>query len=180
MSNVAISPKIKPINYKYISRTDPSYDSEIYKMIDEITGKYYPDLVNASIIVIKRVNTKPDLDGYAVVAEIKKSTDLMKELLEHDLMMIIHDSIWDTLAPDSKMCALDTELSRAVISTDKSGAYKQDEAGRFVWRLKRRLCKPSAAITKRYNIDSGSIVECGATSHEDAEGGNTHNEESDS
>lgn len=156
-ASLPVSAKLRPVNYKYISRQTDT--TGIYTLMDAIIAKHYTMLTNANIIIMKRLHVKPDADGLTIVAEIKKSSDMMKELLEHDLIMVINDEAWEGLDGDEQKCALDTELSRAVISQDKQKNYKQDDCGRFVWRLKKRFFQAPSSIAKRYNVDAASIVD---------------------
>jgi hypothetical protein len=138
--------KPKKINFELIE----DVNSEPYAVLANMR-KYHTDLAGAKIAMAWRKNLKPDKDGRLVLGQCVKVTDLQREFIEYDFVILLNRETWiDPMFTDDKKCALvDHELCHATVDTDDEGT-RYDVRGRKVWRTRKHEIEEFRAIVQRH------------------------------
>ena len=139
--------KEKKINFELIPR-----DHAPYAILNEMR-KHHPELVNASIALAWRTRLKSDKDGHLVLGKCVKASDLQRELVEYDFVILLNREVWEEDFNDAQKCALmDHELCHVTVAKDEDGFSKQDERGRPVWRTRKHDIEEFQAIIERHGF----------------------------
>lgn len=147
--------KPKPVNWELIDN-----DSEIYAMITNLVSQYHSGnlgLEDLNVLVMWRYNIKPDQDGYLLLADISKSSDKVRELRPHDVIIGINKMSWRLLNDQQKRCILDSQLERVVPCVDKENNHKEDDRSRPLYRLKRLEVLDDQIMIRRHNISAHQV-----------------------
>lgn len=134
------SPKAKAIQFEIIHEQDGDHRPEPYRILDEVRAKWHGDIEPARIALAWRKNLKPDKDGHLVLGKCMKASDLQRELVDYDFVILLNREVWRdmefTLA--KKKALMDHELCHAAMQTDaETGEPKYDERGRNIWRSRK-------------------------------------------
>lgn len=153
-------PKPKPVNWELLNRGD---DSSIYDIVGRLIKQYYSGdqsgLSNLGVIVMWRHNVRPDQDGFILIADISRSSDKMRELMPHDVIIGINKSAWRVLSESQQELAIDAQLSRVVVCHDKEGNPKEDDRSRIIYRLKRMEVIDDRELSRRHNTSLEKVQE---------------------
>lgn len=153
--------KPKPVNWELIDN-DTTEDQELYRFVDQIKNEYHSGnngLQQLNIVLMWRHNVRPDQDGYIMLADISKSSDKMRELRPHDVILGINKSAWRLMSETQKKVVIDTQLERVVVTLDKSNNPKEDDRSRLVYRLKRMEVIDEHTMTRRHNMTICKVQE---------------------
>jgi hypothetical protein len=129
--------KPKPVNWELIEST------ELYTLVSDLISKYHrgqgeSDLTSLSFVLMWRHNIKPDRDNYIVLSDVSKSSDKMRELRPHDVVIGINKDAWESMSNSDKCVVIDSQLERVAVCLDKEGNPKEDEQSRIIYRLRRQ------------------------------------------
>lgn len=124
--------KPKPVNWELIE------DHDLYNFVGNIINTYYNEINDIVYVLMWRYNVKPDQDGYLLLADISKSSDKMRELRPHDVIIGINKDIWNFFDDDQKSMIIDHQLQRVAKCVDKEGEPKEDDRSRPIYRLRRK------------------------------------------
>lgn len=129
--------KPKPVNWELIEST------ELYTFVSDLIMRYHrgqdeADLTNLSFVLMWRYNIKPDRDNYILLADVSKSSDKMRELRPHDVVISINKDAWESMSDSDKCVIIDSQLERVAVCLDKEGNPKEDEQSRTIYRLRRQ------------------------------------------
>jgi hypothetical protein len=112
-------------------------DRDIYSLVDGIKARYQ-DIKDLNYVLMWRYNIKPDKDGcYILLADISKSSDKVRELRPHDVIIGINKTAWQLLDDMQKKLVISSQLLRVAPCKDKEGIHKEDDRSRAMYRLKR-------------------------------------------
>lgn len=142
--------KLKKINFEMIHEQDGKHRPEPYRIMDEVRDKWHDEIVTAKIALAWRISLKPDKDGHLILGKCIKASDLQRELVDYDFVILLNREVWTdpefTLA--QKKALMDHELCHAAMQTDsETGEPIIDERERNVWR------------TRKHDIEEfGSVV----------------------
>lgn len=146
----------KKINYELIPETDgPNHDHrpEPYRLMDDIREEHHEHLSDAKIALAWRKALNADVDGHLVLGKCVKSSDLQRELVDYDFVILLNWEVWHDpeFTMDMKDALLDHELCHAEVSRDKeTGEDKFDERGRRVWRTRKHDIEEFTEIVQRH------------------------------
>lgn len=157
----SVMSKPKPVNWELIDNQS-SEANDPYKLLDNIKNKYHsgPNKLNdLNIVLMWRHNVRPDQDGYILIADISKSSDKMRELRPHDVIIGINKAAWRLLSDDQKQVVLDTQLERVVICMDQADNPKEDDRSRLIYRLRRVEVLDDQTMKRRYNMTMSDVHE---------------------
>jgi len=159
-------PKPKPVNWELLS-TAPTVnrgdDNSIYDIVSRLIQQYYSGdksgLSNLGVVIMWRHNVRPDQDGFIPIADISRSSDKMRELMPHDVIIGINKSAWRVLSESQKQLIIDAQLSRVVVCLDKDGNPKEDDRSRIIYRLKRMEVIDDRELSRRHNTSLEKVQE---------------------
>lgn len=139
--------KAKKINFELIE----DLQSEPYQVMFRMRA-HHPHLEEAHIAVAWRKRLKPDADGLLVLGKCVKASDLQRELVDYDFVILLNREVWDDpeFTTDKKEALVDHELCHAAVATDKDGARRRDTRGRTVWRTRKHDIEEFHAIIRRH------------------------------
>jgi hypothetical protein len=78
----------KKVNYKLIE------DKSIHSLLEEIVSEYHEDLADAHIALAWQKSIKADKDGRLVLGKCVKATDLQKEFMPYDFVILLNEDVW--------------------------------------------------------------------------------------
>lgn len=141
--------KAKKIQFELIN---PNDNSEPYKLLAEVRGRWHDDLHTAKICLAWRKQLKPDVDGHLVLGKCCKASDLQRELVDWDFVVLLNQEIWrdPEFTADKKLALLDHELCHAAQALDKDFEPKYDTRGRRVWRVRKHDIEEFQAVVTRH------------------------------
>lgn len=141
----------KQLTYKLIeSGNEPGLS--MYAMLAEIVAGYHEDLAQAVIGLAWNLTWKPDVDGRVQIGKCKKSSDLDRELMDFDFVIVLNREFWqEKLVEDNQRRALlDHELCHGALKFDADGEPVEDERERKVYRTKKHDVEEFTAIIERH------------------------------
>jgi hypothetical protein len=136
-----INPKQKP-------------EPQAYRLLDEIREAYHDDTSEARIALAWRKGLKPDVDGKLILGKCVKASDLQRELVEWDFVILLNEEVWNDaeFTVDQKKALLDHEMCHAARAYDDEGEPKIDAKKRPVWRTRKHDLEEFTGIVERHGI----------------------------
>lgn len=153
--------KPKPVNWELID-TNQAEDSALYQFVNDLKTKYHSGtngLSDLNFVLMWRHNIRPDQDGYVLLADISKSSDKMRELRPHDVVIGINKVAWQLLSETQRKLIIDMQLERVVVCLDKEDNPKEDDRSRLVYRLKRQEVIDEQIMSRRHNTTLSQVQE---------------------
>jgi hypothetical protein len=142
--------KPKKIQYEPI---DPKGNSEPYRLLKEARDNWHDDIHQARIALAWRKELKPDVDGHLVLGKCVKASDLQRELVDWDFVILLNREVWSTTEFDrnKKLALLDHELCHAAPVLDKETLEpKYDVRGRRVWRIRKHDIEEFQSVVQHH------------------------------
>lgn len=151
MRRRSTKPKAKKVSYELIPR-DSAIGERIYPMLEEIIAAHHDHLVDARIALAWATAWKADADGIITLGKCKKASDLDRELMAFDFVILLNRGFWyDLRVKDHQRRALlDHELCHASVKYDEAGDVAVDERGRTVYRIRKHDIEEFSAIVERH------------------------------
>lgn len=142
--------KLKKIVFDLIDPNESPL-SEPYALMKEIRGLHHWDTRDANIALAWRIDTKPDIDGHLVLGKCVKASELQRELVDWDFVIVLNKEVWDDpgFTTDKKKALLDHELCHAEVAFDDEGP-KFDAKGRKLWRIRKHDIEEFQAVIARH------------------------------
>lgn len=149
--------KGRPANYTLITTKDASYEvlHRALKWHDELASR-------GKVALAWRKNTKSDVDGHIVLGKCVKVSDLQKEFIHYDFIIVLNKEYWDQFNDAQRLALMDHELCHAQPAEDKECEQKEDERGRKLWRLRKHDIEEFREIVQRhgcYKLDLEKFAE---------------------
>jgi hypothetical protein len=145
------TPKPKKVQFSLIDpKRTPQH--EAYPMMAELRSRHHHSISEARIALAWRKGLKRDKDGHLMLGKCVKASDLQRELVEWDFVILLNKEVWEDIqfGKEKKLALLDHELCHAEVSTDKEGDPVRDEKGRKVWRVRRHDIEEFNAVVIRH------------------------------
>jgi hypothetical protein len=138
--------KAKTINFELIEEP-----SQPYKVLDAMR-RFHRDITGARIALAWRLNLAPDKDGHLILGKCVKASDLQRELVDYDFVILLNRKVWEDpdFSDEKRRALMDHELCHAAPSTDKDGAHREDERGRKIYRVRKHDIEEFYAIVARH------------------------------
>lgn len=132
-----------------------------YRLLDKIRKKSHTSIKRAKIALAWRIALKPDRDGHLVLGMCKRASDLQRELADWDFVILLNKEVWKDkeFTTDKKMALLDHELCHAAPALTRDGEHKQDERGRYVWRIRKHDIEEFQGIVERHGCYKRDLEE---------------------
>jgi hypothetical protein len=130
--------KPKKVLFELIKPDEVILSGQPYELLAEIRAEHHFDTAEAKIALAWRKGTKPDVDGHLVLGRCVKQSDLARELVDYDFVIVLNREVWEDPEFDreKKLALLDHELCHAARVVDDDGEKKVDTKGRPVWRVR--------------------------------------------
>lgn len=146
-------PKRKPISYELIPPTSHA-GGKMYPMLDEILHEHHDDLHEARIALAWCTSWKPDVDGRVTLGKCKKASDLDRELMAYDFIILLSRAFWEDadVTDAQRRALLDHELCHAAVKCDESGEPLIDERERPVYRIRKHDIEEFESVVRRHGM----------------------------
>ena len=142
--------KVKVPNFELIDwQAKPKL--EPYKLLDEVRKASHEDTKEAKIVLAYRKNWKSDVDGHLILGKCVKASELQRELVDWDFVILLNFEVWHSQEFDraKKVALLDHEMCHTGQALDKDGEPKVDAKGRKVWRICRHEIEEFVGVIQR-------------------------------
>ena len=143
--------KQKKLSYKLIER-EGAPGEKMHALLDELVVEHHQDLAQARIALAWNLSWKPDVDGRVTLGKCKKASDLDRELVDYDFVIILNREFWEHGDVDDhkRRALMDHELSHGALKLDAYGEPVEDEKGRKVYRTRKHDIEEFTEIVSRY------------------------------
>jgi hypothetical protein len=144
----------KKILFELIQPPGGGQKSEPYDLMNEMRAKYHAELTDARIALAWREAWKPDGDHRLTLGMCVKATDLQRELVAWDFVILLNREVWGEpeFTRERKLALLDHELCHAARSKTKLDIPRIDERGRPVWRQRGHDIEEFRCIVERHGL----------------------------
>ncbi len=138
-------PTFELINHEAKPRLEP------YKLLDELRKAHHESIKDANILLAYRKGWKSNVDGHLILGKCIKASELQRELVEWDYVILLNFEVWNSSEFDKnkKMALLDHELSHTGQALDREGEPKVDAKGRKVWRIVKHEIEEFVGVIQR-------------------------------
>lgn len=135
---------------------DPDFrpQHEPYKIMAALRREFHPDIKDAKIAIAWMVGNKRDADGHLILGKCVKASDLQRELVEWDFVILLNREVWQSQEwnIERKKALMDHELQHADVAVDREGNVKKDAKGRIMYRIRRHDIEEFHAIARRHGV----------------------------
>lgn len=144
--------KPKKILFEIVKREDVLLSGNPYELLDEIRAENHFDTAEARIALAWKKGTKPDVDGHLILGKCVKASDLQRELVDYDFVIVLNKEVWEDpeFTRAQKLALIDHELCHAARAEDGDGHPMTDTKGRPVWRTRRHDIEEFRCIVERH------------------------------
>jgi hypothetical protein len=145
--------KPKKIAFELIDQED-SEGAVAYELLDEVRTAHHEDTQEARIALAWRKGLKPDPDGKLILGKCVKASDLQRELVAWDFVILLNKEVWDDaeFTDENRRALLDHEMCHAAKSYGSDGEPKIDERFRPVWRIRKHDIEEFNSIVERHGV----------------------------
>jgi hypothetical protein len=142
--------KPKKIAYEIIN---PETNRLPYTLLEEVRD-HHEDTYDARIALAWRKGLKADVDGKLVLGKCVKASDLQRELVSFDYVILLNEEVWNDadFTIEKKRALLDHEMCHAARAYDPDGEPKIDENHNPVWRIRKHDLEEFTCIVQRHGI----------------------------
>jgi len=152
----------KRIAYQLIKR-DSKVGEKMYEVLDHLVEKHHEELDNAKarIALAWARSWKPDVDGVKKLGQCKKASDLDRELMPYDFVILLSQAFYEDaeVSDEQRAALIDHELTHATIRLDKNDEPMVDERGRNVFRTRKHDVEEFSEIISRHGIWKKDLIE---------------------
>ena len=130
--------KPKKVLFELITREETFLSGQPYDLLDEVRAENHEDTCAAKIALAWKRDTKPDVDGRLMLGRCVRQSDLARELVDFDFVIVLNREVWEDPEFDrgKKLALLDHEMMHAARVVDGEGEPVIDTKGRAVWRVR--------------------------------------------
>ena len=153
-------PKPKRISFSLIPPMDNGHEPEAYKLLRQVRDRWHPDLEGAKIALAWRKRLKADKDGHLILGKCMKASDLQRELVNWDFVILLNQEVFQDTAftVEKRIALIDHELCHATRALDKWFAPANDEKGRSAWRMRKHDIEEFRCIVERHGCYKQDLV----------------------
>lgn len=145
--------KRKKLPYRLIER-DSVEGKPIYAMLEDYCERYHQHLFPNRVACAWAFSWKANEDGQVTLGKCKRASDLDKEFMAFDFVILLNRDFWIDLRVTEPMreALLDHELSHAELALDKEGEPKIDERNHLIFRTRKHDIEEFTAIVGRHGV----------------------------
>jgi hypothetical protein len=138
---------------------------EPYRLMAQIRKEHHEDIKEAKIALAYQKGLKADVDGHVTLGKCIKASDLQRELVDWDFVILLNYEVWTAseFTKEKKMALLDHELCHAEPALDKDGEPKVDSAGRKSYRIRKHDIEEFQCIVTRHGLWKRDLERFGET-----------------
>jgi hypothetical protein len=92
--------KPKKVLFELIKPDEVFLSGQPYELLAEIRAEQHFDTAEAKIALAWRKGTKPNVDGKIVLGRCVKASDLQRELVDFDFVIVLNKEFWEDPAFD--------------------------------------------------------------------------------
>lgn len=140
----------KKVSYQLIDR---ERSPAMYRLLARLVEQHHSELKDARIALAWCSSWRADVDGRITLGQCKKASDLDRELMAWDFIILLQQAFFaDVSVTDEQRAALiDHELCHATVKLDPlTHEPIEDERGRTVYRLRRHDLEEFGEIVERH------------------------------
>lgn len=144
-------PKAKQVKVDLIE-PDAKPLHEPYRLMKEIRREFHEDTREAKVVLAWMLDTKRDVDGHLCLGKCVRASDLQKELVEFDFVILLNKEVWESkeFVVEKKKALLDHELMHIAEALDKESEPKYDSKGRKLFRMRGHDIEEFTDIIRRH------------------------------
>lgn len=144
--------KPKRVLFELIKQDQVFLSGQPYELLNEIRAEHHFDTSEAKIALAWKKGTKPDADGRLVLGRCVRASDLQRELVDWDFVILLNQEVWEDPEFDreKKLALLDHEMSHAARALDADGEPMIDSKNRAVWRIRGHDIEEFTAVVDRH------------------------------
>ena len=144
----------KKVAYTLIADAPNTPGRAMYTMLRDLVREYRDDLKDARIALAYCTSWKPDVDGRLTLGKCKKASDLDRELMAYDFVILLNRWFWNDpeVTDQQRRALLDHECMHMAVKYDDSGEPVEDERGRLVYRTRRHDVEEFADTVTRHGV----------------------------
>lgn len=134
---------------------------ELYDLMNDLVADHHDELRDARIAIAWRHGWKPDADGRTTLGQLKKASDLDRQLHSFDLIVLLNFEVWTSVSfTEAQQRALfDHYLERGALQVDaETGEPKYTPDGKLQYRLRKPDIEEFGAIVRRHGMWTGGIA----------------------
>ena len=141
----------KKVSYRLID-AESSAGQTMYPLVKRLVHEHHGELREARIALAWATSWKADIDGRVKLGQLKKASDLDRELRPVDFVIVINRTFYEdaNVSDAQREALLDHELYHGGRKLDTNGEDMVDERGRPVFRLRKHDLEEFAEIAERY------------------------------
>lgn len=143
--------KPRRVSYELIDRNGV-LGAPMYLLLRTLVVEHHHELRDARIALAWCTSWKPDVDGRVTLGKCRKASDLDRELVALDFVILLSRAFW--MHPDvaqlQRTALLDHELTHASVKYDDTGEPARDERDRIIYRVRKHDLEEFADIARRY------------------------------
>lgn len=150
--------KAKKSTYEIV-RDDERPD--LYDLMRELVDDHHDELRDARIAIAWRHGWKPDADGRMHLGQLKKASDLDRQLHSYDLIVLLNYEVWTSVnfTPAQQRALFDHELCHGALSLDpETGEPRYTPDGRLIYRTRKHDMEEFRQIVDRHGMWKGDIA----------------------
>ncbi len=183
--------KRKKVTVKLLERSHAGKTTEPYRLMDQFINSKestrHAHLKDAKIAIAWRFGWSQDADGRIKLGQVKKGSDLDREMHQHDFVILLNHEVWNRgFDAKCKLARMEHELCHCAVTADTNGEPKTDEQGRTVWRIRKHDIEEFPEVVANHGLYSDELEKFAQAAMNDAdqpllgimEGGNGDNEDS--
>lgn len=130
--------KTAKLTYELI-QPDTETGRPLYALLADLLERHHEDLyrTDARIALAWCTSWKPDVDGRVTLGKCRKASDLDRELMAFDFVLLLSRAFFEDprVTPQQCRALIDHELCHAAVKYDVKGEPVTDVRGRVVYRL---------------------------------------------
>jgi hypothetical protein len=121
--------------------------------------RWHDELNSAHIGLAWRKALKADVDGHIVLGRCVKISELHKEFLPFDFIVVLNKEYWDFFDDDKRLALMDHELCHAAAALDQESEQKEDDRGRPLWRVRKHDIEEFRDVVQRHGCYKSDLEE---------------------
>lgn len=145
--------KPRKIPYQLVER-DSAEGEDVYGMLDRLCERWHQELPFNRIAIAWAFAWKPNVDGQVTLGKCKKASQLDRELMDFDFVILLNRGFWteERVTDEMREALLDHELCHATIDLDNEGEPKIDTRGRVLYRTRKHDIEEFQQVVARHGV----------------------------
>lgn len=145
--------KPKKLPYRLMLR-DTEEGKAVYAILDRYIEKFHQHLDPRRIACAWAFSWKANVDGQVALGKCKRASDLDRELMEFDFVILLNRDFWnrEEVTDAMREALVDHELCHTAEAVDQDGLPKIDQKGRKVYRTRKHDIEEFNEVVLRHGV----------------------------